>query len=187
MKNEEQQAHTNRQGPVRSGVMTYQDYDEQYPQVFAEVVKAIETVLPSSHIEHVGSTSIPGLGGRNVLDIVVVAEPARHAEMESKLVRIGFVKSPFSHFLPMLTKSIRSHDQDYPILLYLLPEEHEIYQGWIAFRKYMQQHLEEIQRYAEVKKRAIAEGKTDPASYQQAKTAYLESLVKHIKNQEQGL
>lgn len=183
MNNEEQEANTHRQGPVRSGAMTYQDYDEQYPQVFAEVVKAIQAVLPSAHIEHVGSTSIPGLGGRNVLDIVVAAEPARHDEMESKLVRIGFVKSPFTHFLPMLTRSMRCHDQDYPVLLYLLPEEHDIYQGWIAFRTYMQQHPEEVQRYAEVKQRAIAEGKTDPASYQQAKTPYLESLVKRIGNQ----
>src|SRR5215472_6824282 len=103
MNNEEQEAITNRQDLIRSETMTYQDYDEQYPQIFAEVAKAIQTVLPSVHIEHVGSTSIPGLGGRKVLDIVVVAEPARHEEMESKLMHIGFVKNAFPHFLPMLT------------------------------------------------------------------------------------
>jgi GrpB-like predicted nucleotidyltransferase (UPF0157 family) len=178
MSSEEHEA--SKQGTWRSGAMTYEDYDEQYPQVFAEVVKAIQAILPSAHIEHVGSTSIPGLGGRNVLDIVLATEPARHDEMESQLVRSGFVKSPFTHFLPLLTGSLRHHEKDYPVLLYLLPEEHAIYQGWIAFRTYMNQHPEEVQRYAEVKKRAIAEGKTDPASYQQAKTPYLEDLVKRL-------
>lgn len=43
--------------------------------------------------------------------------------------------------------------------------------------KRLRQHPEEVQRYAEVKRRAIAEGKTDPGSYQHAKTPYLESLV----------
>jgi GrpB-like predicted nucleotidyltransferase (UPF0157 family) len=187
MNTEEQEAPTHNQGPIRSWTTTYQDYDERYPQVFAEVVKTIQKVLTLAHIEHVGSTSIPGLGGRKVLDIVVAAEPTRHDEMESKLVQMGCVKSPFTHFLPMLTWSLRYHDQDYPVLLYLLPEEHEIYRGWIAFRTYMQQHPEEVQRYAEVKKRAIAEGKTDPARYQQAKAPYLEDLVKHIGNQYQSL
>jgi GrpB-like predicted nucleotidyltransferase (UPF0157 family) len=178
MSSEEQEA--KRPGTIRSGVMTYEDYDEQYPQVFAEVVKAIQAVLPSAHAEHVGSTSIPGLGGRKVLDIVLATEPGKHDEMESQLLRLGNVKNPFTHFLPMLTWSMRYREKDYPVLLYLLPEEHDIYQGWIAFRTYMQQHPEEAQRYAEVKKRAIAEGKTDPASYQQAKTPYLEDLVKRL-------
>jgi len=171
------------QGSMRMGAMSYEEYDEQYPWVFAEVVKAIQVVLPSAHSEHVGSTAIPGLGGRRVLDIVLAVEPGKHDEMESRLLSIGFVKSPFTHFLPMLTGSIHYLDKDYAILLYLLPEEHEIYQGWMAFRMYMRQHPEEVQRYAEVKRRAIAEGKTDPGSYQQAKTPYLESLVKRMGEQ----
>ena len=174
MKSEEERA-------KMQDTMSYENYDEQYPYVFAEVVKAIQAVLPSIHVEHVGSTAIPGLGGRRVLDLVIVAEQGRHNEIESQLLRIGFVKSPFTHFLPMLTISIHFQDKDYPILLYILPEDHEIYQGWIAFRTYMQQHPEEVQNYADVKRRAIAEDKTDAGSYQQAKTPYLESLVKRMR------
>lgn len=181
MRNEEQRAKI--QGTFRIGAMSYEDYDERYPQVAAEVVKAIQAMLPSTQVEHVGSTAIPGLGGRRVLDMVLPAEPEKHHEMESKLLSMGFIKSPFPHFLPMLAGSIHYHGKDYPVLLYLLPQEHEVYQGWMAFRTYMRQHPEEVQDYAEVKRRAIAEGKTDPGSYQQAKTPYLESLVKRLGNQ----
>jgi GrpB-like predicted nucleotidyltransferase (UPF0157 family) len=168
------------QDTTRSNTMSYEDYDEKYPHVFAEVVRLIQAALPSVHVEHVGSTAIPGLGGRRVLDLVIAAEQGRHNEIEPQLLRIGFVKSPVTHFLPMLTTSIHYQGKDYSILLYLLPDDHEIYQGWIAFRTYMQQHPEEVQHYADVKKRAIAEGKTDAGSYQQAKTPYLESLVKRM-------
>jgi len=58
-----------------------------------------------------------------------------------------------------------------------MPEESEIFRGWLAFRAYMRQHPEEIQNYVDVKKKAIADGKTDGWSYQQAKTPYLESLA----------
>lgn len=167
---------------THSDTMSYEDYDEQYPHVFAEVVKAMQAILPSVHVEHVGSTAIPGLGGRRVLDLVIAAEQGRHNEIETQLLRVGIVKNPFAHFLPMLTTSIHYQGKDYPILLYILPEDHEIYRSWIAFRTYMQQHPEEVQRYAEVKRRAIAEGKTDAGSYQQAKTPYLESLLQRMQS-----
>lgn len=169
------------QGSFQYGSMSYENYDENYPQVFTEVMRAIHTVLPSARIEHVGSTAIPGLGGRRVLDIVIAAPRESHDDIVSRLLGIGFVISPLKHMQPMLTGSIRYHDKDYPMLLYVLPEDSQIYQGWIAFRMYMKQHPEEIQNYAEVKQKAIADGKTNGWSYQQAKTPYLEELVKRIE------
>jgi GrpB-like predicted nucleotidyltransferase (UPF0157 family) len=165
------------QGIFKGGPVSYEDYDADYPRVFAEVAKAIQIALPSAQVEHVGSTSIPGLGGRRVLDIVIPAEQGSHDEIVSRLLSIGFIKSPLTHMQPMLTGSIQYNGNDYPMLLYILPEDSEIYRGWIAFRTYMNQHPEEVQHYADVKKRAIAEGKTNGWTYQQAKTPYLESLV----------
>ena len=165
------------QGIFNAGPISYENYDPDYPHVFAEVVKAIHGVLPSVQIEHVGSTSVPGLGGRRVLDIVIPAEQGSHDEIVSRLLSIGFVKSPLTHIQPMLTGMVQYNGKDYPMLLYTLPPDSEICQGWITFRTYMQQHPEEVQRYADVKKQAIAEGKTHPWIYQQAKTPYLESLV----------
>ncbi len=169
------------QSGLQWGAISYEDYDENYPRVFAEVAKAIRSVLPSAQVEHVGSTAVPGLGGRRVLDIVIPAERARHDEVVTKMLSIGFVKSPLTHIQPMLAGSIQYNGKDYPMLLYILPEDSEIYQGWIVFRAYMKQHPEEVQDYAEVKKKAIAAGKTDGWSYQRAKTPYLESLVKRIE------
>ena len=168
------------QGIFKGGPISYEDYDTNYPNVFTAVAKAIHAVLPSVQVEHVGSTSIPGLGGRRVLDIVIPAEQGSHDEIVSKLMSIAFIKSPLTHMQPMLTGVIHFNDKDYPMLLYVLPKDSEIYRGWIAFRSYMQQHPEEVQHYSDVKKRAIAEGKTNPWVYQQAKTPYLESLVTKI-------
>ena len=170
------------QGTFKGGPISFEDYDSDYPHVFAEVVKAIQAVLPSAQIEHVGSTSVPGLGGRRVLDIVIPAEKGSHDEIVSKLLSIGFIKSPLTHIQPMLTGVVQYNGKDYPMLLYVLPPDSEICQGWITFRMYMQQHPEEIQHYTDVKKQAIAEGKTNGWTYQQAKTPYLESLVTKMSN-----
>lgn len=108
------------QGPTGYSPMAYEDYDEQYPLIFAGVENAIHSVLPSARVEHVGSTSIPGLGGRRTLDIVLPAPAEMRDQMESKLLSLGFIKSPFAHFLPMLIGSIQHHGKDYGILLYIV-------------------------------------------------------------------
>lgn len=168
------------QGVFKGGPISYEDYDTDYPHVFAEIAKTIQAALPSVQVEHVGSTSVPGLGGRRVLDIVIPAEQVSHDEIVSRLLGIGFIKSPLTHIQPMLTGLVQYNGKDYPILLYVLPEDSDMYRGWITFRIYMKQHPEEVQHYADVKKRAIAEGKTHGWAYQQAKTPYLESLVTKV-------
>jgi len=64
--------------------------------------------------------------------------------------------------------------------VYLLPRTHELVRGWLAFREYLLQHPEEVERYAAIKRAAIAEGKTQPWTYQQAKTPYLVELAQRI-------
>ncbi|PZS24506.1 MAG: hypothetical protein DLM58_24580 [Pseudonocardiales bacterium] len=169
--------------------MAFEEYDEGYPRAFAQLEAAIHDVLPGVAVEHVGSTSVPGLGGRRVLDVVILSRPDHDEKMRAALSTIGFTDFPYAHVLgnvgrlkPMLSGTARLEGgREYPVLLYLLPEDHDYVRGWIAWRQYMRQHPEEVERYAEVKRAVIASGQTDPRSYQQAKTPYLEELAKRLQ------
>jgi GrpB-like predicted nucleotidyltransferase (UPF0157 family) len=160
--------------------MTFEDYDPSYPAAFLRLVERIRSVLTEVRIEHVGSTSIPGLGGRRVLDVVIPAETDEHERIRTALLEIGLVDFPWAHVKPMLRGAIEHGGLDYPVLLYILAPDHEYVRGWIAFREYMRRHPEDVDRYAAVKRAAVSEGRTDPWSYQQAKTPYLESLRERI-------
>ena len=60
--------------------------------VFARVKNKLAPVLAdSSQIHHVGSTAVPGLGGKNILDILVSTKDSEHMnELRDKLVAIGY-------------------------------------------------------------------------------------------------
>jgi len=161
--------------------MSFEDYDPGYPAAFERLVERIRSVLPIVRIEHVGSTSIPGLGGRRVLDVVIPAETAEHERIRATLLELGFADFPWAHVKPMLRGAVQHGGVDYPILLYILAPDHEYVRGWIAFREHMRRHPEEAERYAEVKRAAIYGGSTDPWSYQQAKAPYLEDLWERIR------
>jgi GrpB-like predicted nucleotidyltransferase (UPF0157 family) len=53
------------------------DYDPQWPVAFATIRSTLETVLadvPVIGIEHVGSTSVPGLAAKPIIDIDVIVD-----------------------------------------------------------------------------------------------------------------
>ena len=160
--------------------MDYVEYDPAYPEVFRRLTQTINKVLPSTKLEHVGSTSVHGLGGRPTLDVVLLSEPPDHAAIVAALAQVGFVDFPYGAARPALTSNVHLQDRNYAVLLYVLPPANEYVRGWLAFRDYMRGHPEEIGRYAAIKKAAIAAGKTQPWSYQRAKTPYLIELAERI-------
>jgi GrpB-like predicted nucleotidyltransferase (UPF0157 family) len=160
--------------------MKFVEYDPAYPSVFARLKQTVHSVLPNAAIEHVGSTSVPGLGGRGAIDAVLLSETPDHAAIVTALRRVAFAEFPYGPARPALTTSLQVQGREYGVLLYLLPRTHELVQGWLAFREYMRENPQEVERYAAIKRAAIAEGKTQPWTYQQAKGPYLVELAERI-------
>src|SRR4051794_16419947 len=79
------------------------EYDEQWPADFERVAERIADALGDRVLElhHVGSTSVPGLPAKPVIDVdLVVADPADEASYIPDLVAAGFVhtiREPWWH------------------------------------------------------------------------------------------
>ena len=60
--------------------------------VFKRMKNKLAPVLADgSQIHHVGSTAVPGLDGKNILDILISAKDSEHMnELRDKLVAIGY-------------------------------------------------------------------------------------------------
>lgn len=69
-------------------------YSEQWPVRFAHVASALRTALegvPVLAVEHVGSTSVPGLAAKPVLDVDVIVERDHVPSAIEALTRVGYV------------------------------------------------------------------------------------------------
>lgn len=79
---------------LESGIVRLVDYDPRWPELFAaeaERLRAIVTPL-SVTLEHTGSTAIPGLCAKPILDILAgYADPARLQDGIAALVAAGYV------------------------------------------------------------------------------------------------
>jgi GrpB-like predicted nucleotidyltransferase (UPF0157 family) len=169
-----------------SDQVEYHPYDPRLPEVFDAVKSIIQQALPlattgGAQVEHVGSSSIPGIGGRNVVDIVIPAAEPEQAAIKHGLHALGFQDNPFRHFLPLLVGVLPYQERDYTLLVYVLAPESEIYTGWVAFRDHMRRHPEDAQAYDALKQQIVAEGAVGGGRYQQAKTSFLVSIAEKIQ------
>lgn len=78
-----------------AAIRTIRPYDPQWPVLFARekarIAQSLEPEIPSE-IRHIGSTSIPGLAGKPIIDLLVAVEPTLRATetTTAALVGLGF-------------------------------------------------------------------------------------------------
>jgi GrpB-like predicted nucleotidyltransferase (UPF0157 family) len=157
-------------------IVQYHVYDPRLPGAFEKVKLLIQSAAGPIPIEHVGSSSMPGVGGRNVLDIAIPAAEPEQPAIRQALYELGFEDSPFPHHLPLLVGEVEYESTQYQILLYVVAPESHVFKGWLEFRDYMRIHPEEAAGYDATKREAIAKGRVKGDDYQQAKTPFLAAV-----------
>lgn len=79
--------------PTLTGPVTVADYDEQWPRLFRREADRVTAALGERAllVEHVGSTSVPGLAAKPIIDIdLVVADSAAEAAYLPALESAGY-------------------------------------------------------------------------------------------------
>jgi GrpB-like predicted nucleotidyltransferase (UPF0157 family) len=160
------------------------NYDPRWPILFDEEAKRLRATLDPSLVvglEHFGSTAVPGLSAKPVIDILIAVrsladaqpsfvEPLRNLDYvywadNPKKDRMFFVRGmpPFG--------SRRSHH------VHVTEPHGEMWQR-LAFRDYLRAHPEEARTYEQLKRRLATEHPRDREAYTGAKSAYIESVMR---------
>jgi GrpB-like predicted nucleotidyltransferase (UPF0157 family) len=126
-------------------------------------------------IEHVGSTAIPGLPAKPVIDIVVVlADLERAPRCLPALERLGYEYKGGNHQLRQhyLVKGLPPK-----FTLYLVEPENQELAARIRFRDYLIEHAEAAQAYAGLKTRLAREHAADLKAYQDGKASFVQQVL----------
>jgi GrpB-like predicted nucleotidyltransferase (UPF0157 family) len=153
-------------------------YDATWPAAAAEELGRIaDAVGPVAvALEHVGSTAVPGLAAKPILDLqlsVAAMDPlGAYAE---PLQRLGYLfvadpDSPDLHFFARPARRPRSHH----LHVCEAGGEHEL--RHLAVRDYLRTHAGEREAYAALKREVAARHPQDRLAYIEGKQAYVERL-----------
>lgn len=145
--------------------LTPQPHDPTWPQRFAEERERIRQALPGQQpvIEHFGSTSIPGLPSKLVIDLAVAVESLEG--VEDRLVSLGYVSYGNSPVDTETTWLWRTDDPGCVFVAHLCRVGRPWLQRAIDFRDFLTAHPEEIERYTSLKERLAMESAGDSLRY----------------------
>ena len=107
----------------RVPVRVYQA-DPDAPEVARRLIALIATRWPATPAEHVGSTAVPGLAGKNTIDLLLAAEPAHIPAITQILLELGFQPqgpAAFPATRPMLWGAFRHGPTDYRVHVHVVP------------------------------------------------------------------
>jgi GrpB-like predicted nucleotidyltransferase (UPF0157 family) len=160
------------------------NYDPRWPALFDEEAKRLRAALDPSSIvglEHFGSTAVPGLSAKPIIDILIAVRSladaqATFVEALRHLDYVYWADNPISDRMFFVKGmppfgSRRSHH------VHVTEPDGEMWQR-LAFRDYLRAHPEEVRTYERLKRRLAAEHPTDREAYTDAKSAYVESVMR---------
>lgn len=160
----------------------FKPYSKIFPELFEkEKARIASHIEESLIIEHVGSTAIPGLGGKGIIDIAIAADEQALDAVSKQLQDLGYEFRPqystpdrlyFIIFLPDPEEGTRRYH------LHLLRKESEEWKDLLHFRDHLRQHPEEAKKYGDLKKQAAEEVNEDGAKYRELKGPVFVKILK---------
>jgi GrpB-like predicted nucleotidyltransferase (UPF0157 family) len=157
------------------------DYNSRWPSYFAEEAERIRQVFGTSLValEHIGSTSVPGLAAKPIVDIQVIVQSVADAQSAAPaLSALGWEQGTFAldpetrlYFKKRSAAGVRTHQ------LHVYAPDHPAASAHLLFRDYLRAHPEEAALYAALKRELAQQFPTDRLAYNDAKTAYVEAVV----------
>ena len=158
------------------------DYDPDWPNVFEEHANRIAGALGDTavQIEHIGSTSVPGLAAKPVIDIlVVVPDSSDESQYLTQLENAGYllrVREPEWNQHRMF----RTAELDVHIHVYSSGCDEVA--RLVRFRNRLRENVEDRNRYEEVKRALAEQDWPDMNDYAAAKTEVIESILGGSEN-----
>ena len=158
------------------------DYDPGWPQTYERWQQRASAALGRAaiRIEHVGSTSVPGLAAKPIVDIQVsVADLGGEPRYVPPLQAIGLVLRSRDELHRYLRPPA---GQPYEVHVHVCAAGGQWEHDHLLFRDYLRAHPAACLRYAEAKRAAARRWSDDGWAYTDAKTGVILDVLKQAED-----
>jgi 5-(carboxyamino)imidazole ribonucleotide synthase len=179
------------QGPIlqyERGPLDLQPWDPTVVEVARRVAELVNASRPDVAVEHIGSSAVPGLPGKNVVDIGVAVPPDDVPEVGRLLEGLGFQRTTgpraFPPTRPLFIGALDHDGRRYRIHFHVRPTKHRVYgrehRRDLVFRDALRADPGLRQAYTARKQAIASAGVTDTFRYSMAKTEWIRGTLERL-------
>jgi len=158
-------------------------YNPEWPKLFIQETQNIKGIFEPKRlldIEHYGSTSVPSLSAKPIIDILVGLDEFYLSEQEKtnfeNLGYLYFGKAATSQRFFLRKRNVQKFNL--AVVLYKGP----VWCENLLVCEYLRNHPSESKKYTQVKMQAIKEGHANALDYSEFKCDFVMQLVKKAKS-----
>ena len=151
-----------------------------YNKVYKNLRKVIENDVP---INHVGSTAVPNMYGKNIIDVLVgVKDETELDDLTLKLKNLGYFPGRNSsgmvyRFFASTEEETKSGD----IHIHLVIIDSDRYKDFLISKEYLLKNKSERDKYSNFKKSLIKNGYFVRDDYKSLKSEYVSALLERAR------
>ncbi len=158
-------------------------YDPHWEQAFTQIVSELRSALGglALRIEHVGSTAVPGLSAKPIIDIdVVIRENALLSTVISALEGIGYHHEGDLGIAGREAFRYEGKEHLQKHHLYVCPQDSPELKRHTGFRDYLRSHPEAVREYSRIKEEGAACTPWEIERYIEHKSPFIERIYREI-------
>lgn len=166
-------------GPYERRPVSLQPWDPRVVTVAERVIELIGGQRPDLDVEHIGSTAVPGLPGKGIVDLATQADSAEIPAITDAMYKLGFGPQPGPEpWPPTRPMHVGSYDLDgdeFRVHFHVLPRGDDLRHD-LMFRDALRADPALAAAYAEVKVAVVDahESPLDHVDYQKAKGGWID-------------
>lgn len=164
---------------LKRGVVLLDNYSENWVKQYLLEETFLKDKLKNYilEIEHVGSTSIPGIKAKPIIDILIVIESLNKIdEIENILSKYGYYNRGGQGvddrcFFAKGEEDARTH------YIHFTTFKSKTYYNLLYFKKYLIEHPEYITRYCDLKEELAKKYRDDRKKYTAEKNNFIKAII----------
>ena len=168
---------------MRTKHIVVQPYSREWEQNFLDIRNEIQDAIGelALRIEHVGSTAVPGLSAKPIIDIdVVIKDDSALDAVVSKLRAIGYMHEGDLGIAGREAFAYEGKEHLQKHHLYVCPQDSAELKRHLAFRDHLRSNPEAVREYSRVKEEGAALYPYDIDKYIEHKSPFIEKIYKEL-------
>jgi GrpB-like predicted nucleotidyltransferase (UPF0157 family) len=160
------------------------DHQHQWPLHFQQLADELRSVFApvGIQVEHIGSTAVPGLCAKPVLDVLLGAQSLAQVQAAvPALAQLGYTYRPeYEAQLPQRRYFVRPAGATPRVHLHAVQQGGTLWQRHLYFRDQLCQNAHLRDQYAALKRQLAQRHSNDKAAYTLAKGPFIQQVLAHM-------